>query len=75
MLFFKRSGHPGEAYGFISDMYFNQDALTLGSSLLPMVKKSVQAAKHSAFYETEEKVFTAIQNAFFLPPEKEILLE
>lgn len=54
-------GHPGEAYGLISDWYFDQDAqngivfLTNGSW------NGYSFGDYSAFYTLEEDVFTAVE--------------
>ncbi len=60
-------GHPGEAYGLISDLYFDPERnmgfvfLTNGS------RNRFSAGEHSSFYSTEEAVFEAI--ASFLKQE------
>ncbi len=58
-------GHPGEAYGLISDMYFNKDLkngiifITNGSAI------DYEIGDFSAFYTVEEEVFTAVNQYLF----------
>jgi CubicO group peptidase (beta-lactamase class C family) len=60
-------GHPGEAYGLISDLYFEKEKrfglvfITNGYH----GSASYQWGNTSAFYQPEEDVFTAIKNYHF----------
>ncbi len=60
-------GHAGEAYGLISDMYYNNDPdfglifITNGSA------GPYANGWHSAFYEVEEQVFDVLYNAVIVP--------
>ncbi|MBW6479818.1 MAG: beta-lactamase family protein [Bacteroidales bacterium] len=60
-------GHPGEAYGLISDMYFHNDPdfglvfITNGSA------GNYFFGWNSAFYEVEEQVFDVLYNGYILP--------
>ena len=49
-------GHPGEAYGLISDMYFSQDK-QFGIIFISNGAKEWKKGKHSGWYFIEESVF------------------
>jgi len=61
-------GHPGEAYGLISDMYFATDGaygivfITNGSAT------SWQAGSYSGWYKIEEEVYKACHDLAVVPP-------
>jgi CubicO group peptidase (beta-lactamase class C family) len=58
------TGHAGEAYGLISDMYFEHDKL-FGIVFITNGYYSgggYQYGSYSAFYKPEEEVFTSIKN-------------
>jgi CubicO group peptidase (beta-lactamase class C family) len=60
-------GHPGEAYGLISDMYFHNNPdfgmvfITNGSA------GNYFPGWNSAFYEVEEQIFDVLFNGYILP--------
>lgn len=60
-------GHPGEAYGLISDMYFNRNErqgvifITNGSAY------SYSTGNNSMFYTVEEDVFTLLKDSVIDP--------
>lgn len=63
----KMTGHPGIAYGLLSDMYFDTTSKTGVVFITNGSKKSFQYGKNSTFYQVEEDVFEAISpmlNAF-----------
>ncbi len=60
-------GHPGEAYGLISDMYFEKD---YGFGVIFMTNGyygtgGYNFGEYSAFYTAEESVFSAIEEHVF----------
>ena len=60
---FQCFGHPGEAYGLISDLYFAKDP-ALGIVFLTngyFGAEGYSFGDHSAFYTAEESVFSAVQ--------------
>lgn len=64
---YNMSGHPGEAYGLISDMYFHNDPdfglvfITNGSA------GNYFFGWNSAFYEVEEQIFDVLYNGYIVP--------
>lgn len=73
-------GHAGEAYGLISDMYFEHDKL-FGLVFITngyLSGGGYQYGSYSAFYKPEEEVFTAIKNysyptCIYLPTPESVL--
>jgi CubicO group peptidase (beta-lactamase class C family) len=62
------TGHPGEAYGLISDMYFEKEKL-FGLVFITNGYSGTTGYIHgnySAFYLPEEAVFTAIRDDHFI---------
>lgn len=64
---YEMKGHAGEAYGLISDMYYNNDPdfgiifITNGSA------GAFFGGWNSAFYEVEEQVFSVLYNSLIVP--------
>lgn len=64
---FEMKGHCGDAYGLLSDMYFDEDNkmglvfITNGSDI------SFDYGNYSAFYAVEEDVFSTLYNFFIQP--------
>ncbi len=64
---YEMKGHAGEAYGLISDMYYNNDPdfgiifITNGSA------GAFFGGWNSAFYEVEEQVFSVLYNSLIAP--------
>lgn len=62
-------GHPGEAYGLLSDLYFNLDndygLIFITNGYHP--GGSYQFGQNSAFYQVEEDVFNILRNYSFGP--------
>ncbi|MDG1261070.1 MAG: serine hydrolase [Flavobacteriales bacterium] len=54
-------GHPGEAYGLISDWYFDKDAQSGVIFLTNGSWDGFSFGDYSAFYTLEEEVFTAVE--------------
>jgi len=61
----KMLGHPGEAYGLISDMYFSPQKKKGFIFITNGKKGDFKSTKESAFYETEEKVFKALNQYLY----------
>ncbi len=55
-------GHPGEAYGLISDFYFDKDNESGVIFLTNGAWNGFSFGNYSAFYTLEEAVFTAVEN-------------
>jgi hypothetical protein len=51
------SGHPGIAYGLLSDLYFNTENRTAIIFITNGSKKAYEYGKNSTFYQPEEDVF------------------
>ena len=62
-------GHPGEAYGLLSDLYFNENNdygfIFITNGYYP--GGSYQFGENSAFYQVEEDVFSILENYSFNP--------
>lgn len=62
-------GHPGEAYGLLSDLYFNANRnygfIFITNGYYP--GGSYQFGENSAFYQVEEDVFSILENYSFNP--------
>lgn len=64
---YEMKGHAGEAYGLISDMYYNNDPdfgiifITNGSA------GAFFGGWNSAFYEVEEQIFSVLYNSLIVP--------
>lgn len=64
---YEMKGHAGEAYGLISDMYYNNDPdfgiifITNGSA------GAYFGGWNSAFYEVEEQIFSVLYNSLIVP--------
>lgn len=62
-------GHPGEAYGLLSDLYFNENNdygfIFITNGYYP--GGSYQFGENSAFYQVEEDVFSVLRNYSFSP--------
>ncbi|TVQ17428.1 MAG: class A beta-lactamase-related serine hydrolase [Bacteroidetes bacterium] len=64
---YEMKGHAGEAYGLISDMYYNNDPdfgiifITNGSA------GAYFGGWNSAFYEVEEQIFSLLYNSLIAP--------
>ena len=61
-------GHPGEAYGLISDMYFDT---TAGAGVIFMTngsKKAFAPGERTTFYRPEEQTFEAVLE--FMEPDR-----
>ncbi|MGB5392828.1 MAG: serine hydrolase [Lutimonas sp.] len=56
----RMTGHPGIAYGLLSDMYFDKSSETGVVFITNGSKKSFQYGKNTTFYQVEEDVFEAI---------------
>ena len=56
----KMTGHPGIAYGLLSDMYFDTNTGTGVIFITNGSKKNFQYGKNTTFYQVEEDVFEAI---------------
>lgn len=59
-------GHPGEAYGLVSDVYFMEDQNVSFSLLINGIWNGYQPGNNSAFYTVEESVFDALCSYFEL---------
>ena len=55
------AGHPGEAYGLVSDFYFNTDTQNGVIFLTNGCGVGYDLGTTSAFYEVEEAVFAAVE--------------
>lgn len=53
-------GHPGIAYGLLSDMYFDKDRKSGIVFITNGSKKSFEYGEQTSFYQVEEDVFGAI---------------
>ena len=53
-------GHPGIAYGLLSDMYFDKNRKSGIVFVTNGSKKSFEYGKHTSFYQVEEDVFEAV---------------
>jgi len=58
-------GHAGEAYGLISDMYYNEDENVGFVFITNGAAADFEMGEYSSFYRTEELVFTTIYNNVF----------
>jgi CubicO group peptidase (beta-lactamase class C family) len=57
-------GHPGEAYGLLSDMYFDIKGIYGVIFITNGVGAGYQYGNNSVFYRCEEDVFSLIHNTF-----------
>lgn len=53
-------GHPGIAYGLLSDLYFNQETQSGIIFIASGSKQEYQYGQNSSFYEVEEEVFETV---------------
>lgn len=53
-------GHPGIAYGLLSDLYFNQETQSGIIFITSGSKQEYQYGQNSSFYGVEEEVFEAV---------------
>ncbi|AWX45558.1 Serine-type D-Ala-D-Ala carboxypeptidase [Flagellimonas maritima] len=56
----KMVGHPGIAYGLLSDMYFDKERRSGIVFITNGSKKSFEYGQHTSFYQVEEDVFKVI---------------
>ena len=60
---FEMWGHPGEAYGLVSDWYFDDETQNGIIFLTNGVANGYTSGNNSAFYTIEEEVFAAAESA------------